>query len=642
MSYESTVTDTQARVFTPEYASPEHLNGLPITTASDVYSLGVVLYELLSGTRPFSSTGKSYREIANMVLTQEPIRPSSVVSGAERWSVVGNTNENRGLTQNETTNPKSKIQNLKSLKGDLDNIILKSLRKEPERRYQSVQEFSEDIHRYLVGLPVSATADSAVYRFSKFVGRNKIGTIFATLILLVSGFAIWQSFVANRARGKAEERFNQVRKLANNVLFDYQDGIRNLAGSTEIREKMITDGAQYLDNLALEKSSDQDLQIELAKAYDRLGDVKSIFSTASIGNALAAKEFYLKALGIKERMQMETSNNPDYLEQVAVSYDKLGDVEFGLGNQKTTMEYYQKAVDLREKILQSNPDNQEIRFRLMKGYRNIAVRGRNTENTEEQMVLCQKAFIMSEEFLKKSPENLEYLEGYGDVVEGIAAILETSPNRRLEAIAAYEKLIETRRQHSAKHPTNSVLRQKFGMSYSYLGDTFFELNNLPKAIENYQKSLEILESLGQQDLLNEPLIQDTANIRSSYAYSLAAMGNTSESFDSFNKIIPIFEEKYAKDKTDRTTHFRIAMAKEGLAITYSNFANLPNKTKVDKVNDLKKAIGFYEESLAIYKVYQNKDGAFPSINVDVNQAIKEVSEAVQKCAEKLNELEKGN
>lgn len=638
--FESTATATQGRMFTPEYASPEQLNGLPITTSTDIYSLGVILYELLSGVRPFQTKSKSYQEVVNLINTQEPLRPSSVVSG--EWSVVGKTERNKGITENEDKNPKSSIQNLKSLRGDLDNIILKSIRKESERRYNSVQEFSEDIRRYLVGLPVAATADTTFYHFKKFISRNRFATAIATIVLILSGVSVWQGITANRERAKAEKRFEQVRKLANNVLFEYQDGIKNLAGSTAVREKMVKDSAEYLDNLATENSSNSDLQIELAKAYDRLGDIKSFFSTASVGNALVAREFYQKALQIKEKIQMENAENLDGLEQIAVSYDKLGDVEFGLGNQKTALEYYQKAVGLREQILQKMPDNQSTKFLLMKGYRNIAVRGRNAENTESQMVLCQKALAMSEAFLKESPENIEYLEGYGDVIEGIAAILETSPIRRPEAIEAYQKLIENRRQQSAKFPNNSVLRQKFGMSYSYLGDTFFELNNLPKAIENYRKSLEILEPLGQQDLLNEPLIQDTANIRSSYAYSLAAMGNTSESFDSFNKIIPIFEEKYAKDKTDRTTHFRIAMAKEGLAITYNNFANLPNKTKFDKVNFLKKAIDFYEESLAIYKVYQNQDGAFPSINVDVDQAVTEVSEAVRNCGEKLKEIENKN
>ena len=132
------------RVMTPEYASPEQIRGLSITTASDVYSLGVVLYELLTGERPYQIESRLPDEIAQMILTEEPIRPSAVVSG--RLTSTGkNTNRDDGQTTKRNVgakdeqpekNPKSGVRNLKSLKGDLDNIILKALRKEPERRYR--------------------------------------------------------------------------------------------------------------------------------------------------------------------------------------------------------------------------------------------------------------------------------------------------------------------------------------------------------------------------------------------------------------------------------------------------------------------------------------------------------------------------
>lgn len=633
-------TATNFRLMTPEYASPEQLRGQMTTTATDVYSLGVVLYELLTGARPYKFTSKDPFEISREILTIEPPRPSSVVGGP--WSVFSNGksthDDYQSTTKGQKPKTKSRSATFRNLKGDLDNIILKSLRKDPKDRYRSVEELAEDIDRYLNGLPVRATAGSRSYRFKKFVARNRVATAVAALILLLSSVAVWQAVVATRERARADERFNQVRKLANSVLFEYQDGIQKLPGSLAIREKMVADGAEYLDNLATENSSDPKLRIELAKAYDRLGDVKGNFFTASIGNALAAREFYSKALAIKETMLKENPNDQDYIEQVAVSYDKLGDTEFGLGNQSVAVENYQKAVKLRESILEKATDNRDVRFRLIKGYRNIAVRGRNTENTETQIALCQKALGMSEEILRDSPDSAEYLEGHGDVIEGVAAILETSPARRPEAVDAYRNLIELRRQHSEKYPNNVALHQKFGMAYSYLGDTYFELNDPTQAIANYRKSLEVLDPLGLQDPLNEPLIQDKANIRSSYAYCLAKQGNTTESFESFTSIIRIFEEKYAKDTTDKTTHFRIAMAKEGLAITYDNIAKLSSKTKTEKILALEKAISAFEESLAIYKIYQNRNGAFPSINVDVHVAVIEVTDAIENCRARLDKL----
>ncbi len=639
-------TATNFRLMTPEYASPEQLRGQLTTTATDVYSLGIVLYELLTGVRPFNFKNKNPHEFSEQILTREPLRPSLVVSSKSKVQspkfekATLTNNELRTANRDQPTNPKSKIQNPKSLRGDLDNIILKAIRKDASERYRSVEEFGDDINRYLAGLPVRATADSNLYRFRKFIGRNRIGTAVAAVILLLSFFSVWQAFVATRERRRADERFNQVRKLANAVLFDYQDGIQRLPGSTAIREKMVNDGAEYLDNLAAEKSADPNLQIELAKAYDRLGDIKGNFFTPSLGNSLAAKEFYAKALAIKEKLRLDFPNDWRYGEQIAVSYDKLADFEFGNGNQTEAVGYYQKAVALRENILQNAAAERDVRYRLMKSYRNIAVRGRTPENTDESLALCQKAIGMIEELLKESPENVEYQESHADFIEGTAAILETNQTRRAEAPEVYRKVIEMRRRHSAANPNNSVIRQKFGMSFSYLGDTFYELGNLPASIENYRQALEILDPLAAQDPLNEQLKQDQAAVRGSLAISLAETGNTTESLEAFNSVIRTFEAKYALDQTDSTTHFRIAMAKEGIAKTYENFAKLPAATKTERIAAFEKARAEYEQSLQIYKVYQNKTDVFPAANVDVNEAVAAVSEALKNCREQLEKLAK--
>ncbi|NJM53472.1 MAG: hypothetical protein HC846_08830 [Blastocatellia bacterium] len=113
----------------------------------------------------------------------------------------------------------------------MDNIILKSLRKEPERRYQTVPEFAEDIRRHLVGLPVSATADTTFYRVGKFVKRHRVGVLTGSLValtlLIATAITAWQSVVARREQAKAEQRFNEVRQLANTVLFEYHDALPN-------------------------------------------------------------------------------------------------------------------------------------------------------------------------------------------------------------------------------------------------------------------------------------------------------------------------------------------------------------------------------------------------------------------------------
>src|SRR5437762_2150810 len=198
---EALMTMTGVRPMTPEYASPEQVRGEPVTTASDVYSLGVVLYELLTGRLPYHFTSRSPSDVAREITNTEPPRPSTVVSN---------------------NNQQSEITNQKFLRGDLDNIVLMALRKEPERRYQSVEQFSEDIGRHLAARPVLARKDTVGSRAGKFVRRNKVATAAASSVSfsLLSGIVAttWEAQRAKAEKARAERRFNDVRQLAHSVL----------------------------------------------------------------------------------------------------------------------------------------------------------------------------------------------------------------------------------------------------------------------------------------------------------------------------------------------------------------------------------------------------------------------------------------
>src|SRR5438132_4863426 len=300
-------TATIGRVLTPEYASPEELRGLPVTTSSDVYSLGVVLYELLSGHRPFNFENRSPEDVARAITASQPIKPSVVITRIATTRQTDDAEYRSGTPEAISRTRDGNIDKLRRrLVGDLDNILLKALRKEPERRYASVQEFSEDLRRHLEGLPVLARSDTLSYRTSKFVTRHKAGVAAAVIVLLtlLSATVItsWQARVARRERDKAQQRFNQVRKLANSVLFEYDDGIEKLPGSTPIREKMVKDALEYLDNLSSQSSGDATLQAELAAAYEKVGDVQGNPYGANLGNQDGALESYRKAVTIREAL----------------------------------------------------------------------------------------------------------------------------------------------------------------------------------------------------------------------------------------------------------------------------------------------------------------------------------------------------
>jgi serine/threonine protein kinase/tetratricopeptide (TPR) repeat protein len=176
-------------MLTPDYASPEHARGEAVTTASDVYSLGVLLYQLLTGARPYRIKTNRPEEVVRAITEQEPAKPSTALQG--RDSRI----ENR-----ESANSRFTVHDSRSLRGDLDNIVLMALRKEPERRYASVAQFADDIRRHLEGLPVIARRDTLSYRGAKFIRRNKLGVIAAALVMLslVAGMiaTVWQARIA--------------------------------------------------------------------------------------------------------------------------------------------------------------------------------------------------------------------------------------------------------------------------------------------------------------------------------------------------------------------------------------------------------------------------------------------------------------
>ncbi|MBV9958073.1 MAG: serine/threonine protein kinase, partial [Acidobacteria bacterium] len=235
---DSSHTVTRLGAMTPEYASPEQLRGESVTTATDVYSLGVIFYELLTERRPFETKHHSAQELMQVIFETDPQRPSEAL-----------TREGSARTKDQRPKTKEPKIRTQTLRGDLDNIALKALKKEPERRYSSVEQFSEDIRRHLSDLPVLARPDTLSYRAAKFVNRNKVAVVAGLLIVLslLGGIlaTVWQARRAEASRLRAERRFNDVRKLSNALLFEITPKIERLEGSTEARQALVTQSLIY-------------------------------------------------------------------------------------------------------------------------------------------------------------------------------------------------------------------------------------------------------------------------------------------------------------------------------------------------------------------------------------------------------------
>jgi len=226
------VTQAGVRAYTPEYASPEQVLGEPVSTRSDVFALGVVLFELLTGARPFQASGRKSVTVEQLVTLADPPRPSATLA-ATRPPLLG-----------ERTLARARGR----LAGDLDAIVLQALRKEPERRYGSAADLSADLNRHLTGLPVLARPDSLAYRFGRLVRRHRAAAAAATLALisLVGGtvISVRQARVAEAERDRATqvtEFLTTMLGAASPEAFGREVRVREVLDSASIRARDLTD-----------------------------------------------------------------------------------------------------------------------------------------------------------------------------------------------------------------------------------------------------------------------------------------------------------------------------------------------------------------------------------------------------------------
>jgi eukaryotic-like serine/threonine-protein kinase len=228
------LTLTRQRLMTPEYASPEQVRGDTISTAADIYSLGIVLYELVTGHHPFRFFTTSAQEVERIICEEDPLRPSVIIGEVAETSVGGG--EIRTLTPEEVSRPREgRPEKLRRrLAGDLDHVIMKALRKEPEKRYASVEHLSEDIGRHLKGLPVRARKGTWRYRAAKFTRRNRPAAALAVFVFLILlGLSL---FALREARRSADQVAAQ--QVLDFLAHLYEKPFSNRTPREEIRETM--------------------------------------------------------------------------------------------------------------------------------------------------------------------------------------------------------------------------------------------------------------------------------------------------------------------------------------------------------------------------------------------------------------------
>lgn len=477
------LTGTGVRLMTPEYASPEQVYGQSVTTATDIYGLGLVLYELLTAQKLHSFKSRSSAEIERVVCEMEVTKPSALVASA-------------------------KLR--RQLSGDLDNIVLMALRREPERRYQSAEQFSDDLRRYLAGLPVRARQDTVRYRAGKFARRHKLVLTAAMLVVLsLVGGIVATSYQARRA----ERRFQQVRKLANTFLFEFHAKIKELPGSTEAREMVVKTALEYLDSLAQEAANDPALQMELAQAYVEVGDVQGDVRAASLGRTREAIESYRKALALVEQVVVRAPNNLGALRLLSACYVKVGDTQAETGEIAGGIEMLGHGLRVGESVYARNTGELADFLLLIRGYERLGDAQLHHRDPVGALKSYRRTLEVSEQRAAEFP---------GDRAQNSLALTHSRMGDALAesgdlvgTMESYRQALLIREALVREYPANALYSRELKVAYNWLGNFsgnphFLNLGDRAAALEYYRRGLVIAEQLAVADLKNVAARHDLA------------------------------------------------------------------------------------------------------------------------------------
>jgi tetratricopeptide (TPR) repeat protein len=477
-------TATLLPMMTPEYASPEQVRGEVVTTASDVYSLGVVLYELLTGSLPYRVRTGSLEEIVRVVCGTEPALPSAAAPHG------------------------------RDLVGDLDTIVLKALRKEPARRYLSAQEMAEDLRRYLEGLPVLARKDTVRYRLGKFVRRHWRAATAAGLLVasLLGGMAatMRQAGIAEAQRRRAEKRFADVRKLANTLLFDVHDDIRDLPGATHARQRLVDTAKTYLASLSGDAQDDPLLRRELAAAYERLGDIQGRSVNLRFEDSLAC---YRQALGMRETLFSARGRLPEDAE----AWVRL---EFRIGQ---TLRAMHRLPDAEQSFRVAAGRLQSFESRTKRDLR-TQIGGVLVQLSETEVRLDR-----DEEARKSIEKALAYLEAFG-----------------------------------RDHPDDAQAHSELALAYYVDGEARGQRGDALGALARARQSRALLEELVRREPLKSLFVRRLLFALHAEARHLESLGRMAEALEAHRHCLAVAETVWQQDSQDRFAHLAVAAALSAL------------------------------------------------------------------------------
>jgi hypothetical protein len=434
----------EARGLTPSAASPEQVRGEALGTATDVYSLGVLLHLLLTGARPYGQAARSAAELTRAVLDEAPLPPSRVLRRDDPALAL----------------PARRLQ------GDLDAIVARALAKRPEDRYASVDALAADLQAHLQHQPVAARPATFGYVAGTFVRRHRAAVAvaaagLAALLAALAGLA-WQVQKTELARRDAEARVAEVRQLANRLVFNYHDRIVNLAGSLTAREALLADALQYLDSLARTAPRDPQLARELAGTYLRVAVLYGETFSANLGKTADAEASLDKGLALLP-LYLPVTTDLKARNEAADMWQLRAQQHARQGRLRPAVQALEEAQRVIDRSLALAPDNLDVmshqatlvgrRAQMLGGTSSLANLGR----LDDAGRLWRASLQIFETLVARQPQDPEWQHELGWALSGFTAwaLLE---GRVDEALQASERLVTVRDAAAAARADDGHLR----------------------------------------------------------------------------------------------------------------------------------------------------------------------------------------
>jgi eukaryotic-like serine/threonine-protein kinase len=497
---------------TPGYASPEQVRGERLSTATDVYSLGVLLYELLAGSRPYGDCEGSPIETVYAICERDPIPPS-------------------------------RIPGKQHLAGDIENIILRALRKEPQSRYAGADELRRDIENFLAGFPVRASRATAPYRAAKFLRRHRWGAAASIAALVAAGAAAAALWQENR---RAEARFNDVRELAHTVVFELHDAIQNLPGSTAARKLLVQRALEYLERLEAASGSRRDLRHELAAAYRKIGDVQGSPVQPNLADPEGAMASYESARRLLAHLLGQNAGDVRALEEATLATNGLAYIYRQRGDLPTYRRLSADVVELHWRIARLNPASRKYAARALRRESETSVA---LNELDRALPALEKASRAYDEASAGDPADTAVMREQARIHADLAYCRQE--RKELDAaLREYREALRIDELCLAAAPADTQIRLRLSWDYSDIGWVQGRLGNWKEAARMSERAVGMQEQLAAADTRDSRARAELAKSLKTVGYIYKDAGRPEQAAQRFRRAGEILQQLLAHDPED--------------------------------------------------------------------------------------------